>query len=215
MSFLATIDETAAQGRVAEQYEEERSAKGYVPNYVQMLSLRPDVYDAWGGLISTIKGNMDLRRYELVTFAAARELRSSYCMLAHGKVLLDKFLDEAALRDLAVQPPLDQTERAVMELAAKVARDATSVTETDLDPLRRIGLTDAEILDIVLAASARAFFTKVADATGTRPDVEYRSLLGEEMVDLLAVGRPIENLPVENLAIESSPVEDLAIEDQA
>ena len=210
MSFLATIDEKAAQGRVAEQYEEERSAKGYVPNYLQMLSLRPEVYDAWGELISTIKGNMDLRRYELVTFAAARELRSSYCMLAHGKVLLDKFLDEAALRDLAVQPPLDQAERAVMELAAKVARDATSVTDVDMDTLRGIGMTDAEILDVVLAASARAFFTKVADATGTRPDFEYRSLLGDEMVDLLAVGRD-----VENLAIESSPVEDQAIEDQA
>jgi uncharacterized peroxidase-related enzyme len=193
MSFLATIDEKAAQGRVAEQYDEARSSNGYVPNYVQMLSLRPEVYDAWRALIGTIRANMDLRRYELVTFAAARELRSSYCMLAHGKVLLDKFLDEKALRDLAVQPPLDQVDRAVMELAAKVAHDATSVTEMDIEPLRRLGLTDAEILDVVLAASARAFFTKVSDATGTRPDVEYRSLLGEEMVDILAVGRPIED----------------------
>jgi uncharacterized peroxidase-related enzyme len=198
MSFLATIDETAADGRVAEQYDEERAAKGYVPNYVQMLSLRPDVYDAWGNLISTIKGNMDLRRYELVTFAAARELRSSYCMLAHGKVLLDKFLDQAALRDLVVQPPLDEAEQAVMELAAKVARDATSVTEMDMDRLRQVGLTDAEVLDVVLAASARAFFTKVADATGTRADLEYRGLLGEEMVDLLAVGRPVEDSAIED-----------------
>jgi hypothetical protein len=38
---------------------------------------------------------MDLRRYELATVAAARRLRSSYCTLAHGPVLIliDKFLE--------------------------------------------------------------------------------------------------------------------------
>jgi hypothetical protein len=32
---------------------------------------------------------MDLRRYELATLAAARRLRSSYCCLAHGRVLAE------------------------------------------------------------------------------------------------------------------------------
>jgi len=193
MSFLATIGEGAAQDRVAEQYEGERSSKGYVPNYVPMFSLRPDVYDAWAALISTIRGNMNLRRYELVTFAAARELRSSYCSLAHGKILLDEFLDEKALRDLVIQPPTDDVEREVMDLAAKVAREATSVTQLDIDTVRGVGLTDEEILDVILASAARAFFTKVTDATGTRADNEYRSLLGNELAEALTIGRPIED----------------------
>lgn len=198
MSFLNTIDESLAQGRVAEQYEKERSSKGFLPNYVQMFSLRPEVYEAWSGLIGTIRDSMDLRRYELVTLAAARELRSSYCLLAHGKILLDKFVDEKALRDLVSQPPHDDVDRAVMELAAKVAHDATSVTPTDIETVRGVGLTDEEILDVILAAAARAFFTKVIDATGTRPDNEYRSMLGSEMVDVLAVGRPVEDRVVED-----------------
>ena len=209
MSFLEEIDEGAAVGRVAEHYESERSSKGYLPNYVKAFSTRPEVYDAWGHLIGAIKANMDLRRYELVTLAAARELRSSYCSLAHGKVLLDKFLDEDSLRDLVVAQPdnvqaddeLDQEghrapraiDRAVMNLAAKVAADAPAVTEADIDALRRLGLPDDQILDVVLAAAARAFFTKVLDGIGTRPDGEYRGLLGEDLADLLAVGRPVED----------------------
>ena len=193
MSFLAVIEEGAAQGRVAEHYEAERSAKGYLPNYVRTFSLRPDVYDAWAVLSGAIKSHMDVRRFELVTLAAARELRSSYCALAHGKVLLDKFLDEVSLRDLVVQPPENEVDRAVMELAAKVARDAPSVSAGDIEALRRVGLADADILDVVLAASVRAFFTKVLDGTGTRPDYEYRSLLGDDLTSLLTVGRPVED----------------------
>jgi uncharacterized peroxidase-related enzyme len=193
MSFLETIDEGAARGKVAEQYEEEKSSRGYLPNYVQTFSLRPEVFDAWGSLITTIKGNMDLRRYELVTLAAAQALQSSYCSLAHGKILLDKFLDENALLDLVVQPSGNEVDRAVMDLAGKVATDAPSVTEDDIETMRRVGLTDQEIFDVITAAAARAFFTKVLDGTGTRPDREYLSLLGDDLVDALAVGRPVDS----------------------
>jgi uncharacterized peroxidase-related enzyme len=192
MSFLETIDESAARDMVAEQYQEEKSSRGYLPNYVQTFSLRPEVFDAWGSLIATIKRNMDLRRYELVTLAAAQALQSSYCSLAHGKILLDKFLDENALLDLVIEPAGNDVDRAVMDLAAKIAVDAPSVTEADIEALRRVGLSDQEIFDVILAAAARAFFTKVLDGTGTTPDREYRNLLGSGLVEALAVGRPID-----------------------
>jgi hypothetical protein len=44
---------------------------------------------------------MDPRRYELVTLAAARVLRSSYCSLAHGKTLAEQFLGPEATIALA------------------------------------------------------------------------------------------------------------------
>jgi uncharacterized peroxidase-related enzyme len=194
MSFLETIYEDAAREKVAEQYEEERSSKGYVPNYLKTFSLRPEVFDAWGSLITTIRRNMDLRRYELVTLAAAQALQSSYCSLAHGKILLDKFLDEGALLDFVVKPSGNAVDRAVMDLAAKIALDAPSVTEADIETMRRVGLTDQETFDVILAAAARAFFTKVLDGTGTTPDREYLGLLGNDLVEALAVGRPVEGI---------------------
>ena len=76
---------------------------------------RPDVYAAWGQLLGAIKANMDLRRYELATLAAARRLRSSYCCLAHGKVLIEDF--GAPVREIALDhhaAGLDQVDVAVM-----------------------------------------------------------------------------------------------------
>jgi alkylhydroperoxidase family enzyme len=77
-----------------------------------------------------------------------------------------------------------------MDLADKVAGDASSVTQADIDGLRALGLTDGEITDIVLAAAARSFFAKVLDALGAEPDERYAEL-DPAVREALTVGRPI------------------------
>ena len=159
------------------------------PNHGRAFALRPAVHEAWQQLNGAIKAESDLRRYELATLAAARRLRSSYCCLAHGKVLAEQFYDFGAVP--ALPDGLDETDRAIMELADKVVVDATSVTEADFDRLRALGLDDAEIMDVVLAAAVRCFFSKTLDALGVQPDASYNEL-DPALRDALTVGRPIE-----------------------
>jgi uncharacterized peroxidase-related enzyme len=137
---------------------------------------------------------MDLRRYELATVAAARRLRSSYCTLAHGSVLMDKFVEPDALRAIVADhrdAGLDEVDVAVMDLADKVVADATSVTEEDIDRLRALGLSDTDIFDVVVAAAARCFFSKTLDALGVQADSHY-SELDPDLLGTLVVGRPVE-----------------------
>ena len=151
---------------------------------------RSDVLEAWVGLIAAIRSRMDVRRYELVTLAAARRLRSSYCSLAHGKVLLE--LGEP-VREIASDrgaAGLDEVDLAVMDFAERVVDDASSIGDSERQRLRDVGLTDAEIMDVALAASARCFFSKSLDAIGVLPDASFREL-GPELQELLVVGRPI------------------------
>ena len=134
---------------------------------------------------------MDLRRYELATLAAARRLRSSYCSLAHGKVLRERFGEP--VREIALDrrdAGLDEIDVAVMDLAELVVDDATSIGGSDLRRLRDLGLSDVEIMDVVLAASARCFFSKTLDALGVEPDASYGEL-EPELREVLVVGRPI------------------------
>ena len=160
-------------------------------NHEIAFAERPEVYAAWGQLNSAIKAGMDLRRYELVTLAAARRLRSSYCCLAHGAVLHERFGEpvlEIALDHRAAG--LDEIDIAVMDLAERVVDDATSIGEADLQRLRDLGLSETEIMDVVLAAAARCFFSKTLDALGVRPDASYREL-EPQLRDALVVGRAI------------------------
>jgi uncharacterized peroxidase-related enzyme len=136
---------------------------------------------------------MDPRRYELATLAAAARLRSSYCALAHGSVLIENFLSPEAIPTLMADyrsADLEPVEVAVMSLADKVAHDATSVTQEDIEELRRYGFTDGEITDVILAAAARSFFSKALDALGAAPDAKYAEL-DPPVRDSLTVGRDI------------------------
>jgi uncharacterized peroxidase-related enzyme len=136
---------------------------------------------------------LDLRRYELATVAAAARLRSSYCALAHGSILAEQFLEPATVRAVVADhraAGLEAVDVAVMDLAAKVAEDATTVTQADVDRLRSLGLSDTEILDVVLAAAARCFFSKVLDGLGAQADERYGAL-EPSLRDALTVGRPI------------------------
>jgi alkylhydroperoxidase family enzyme len=192
MPFITSVPEDQATGAVAAMYGADREAFGHVPNFTKAFSLRPDVYAAWRGLNVAIKHNMDLRRYELATVAAATRLRSTSCTLAHGSVLLERFLDEDELRAVVEHDTtaLDPLDAAVLELADKVVLDATSVTAADVDRLRSLGLDDADILGVVLAAAARCFFSKVLDGIGVEADASYAAL-DPELRDTLIVGRPI------------------------
>ena len=186
MAFVQLIGDS-------ELFAQDRAALGYVPNYTRLFAHRPAVYEAWLQLRDAISGSMDLRRYELVTIAAARNLRSSYCTLAHGKVLATRFLEPAQVRDVVLDhrnAGLDEVDVAVMDLAEKVAGDATAVTEADVQRLHDLGLSDAEIFDVVVAAAARCFFSKTLDALCAQADPVFTEL-DPELRDVLTVGRPI------------------------
>jgi alkylhydroperoxidase family enzyme len=160
-------------------------------NMERAFEARPDVFAAWQQLNGAIKAGMDLRRYELATLAAARRLRSSYCSLMHGKVLREQFDEPVA--DIARDrrsAPLDAIDVAVMDLAERVVQDATSIDAADLQPLRDLGLSDDEIMDVVLAAAVRCFFSKTLDALGVLPDASLGEL-EPELLEVLVVGRPI------------------------
>jgi alkylhydroperoxidase family enzyme len=83
---------------------------------------------------------------------------------------------------------LKPVEVAVMALAQKVTLEANSVTIQDIDGLRAHGLADEEILDVIMTAALRAFFSKALDALGAEPDPCYREL-EPDLVQALAIGR--------------------------
>ena len=163
------------------------------PNSSAAFATRPGILAAWQQLNGAVKESMDLRRYELATVGTAKRLGSSYCMLAHSGILARDFLGEERVRAVALDhraAGLDPVDVAVMDLAEKIAADATSVTAEDVDRLRDFGLDDGEIVSVVCAAAARCFFSKALDALGVQADASYADV-EPELREVLVVGRPI------------------------
>ena len=193
MTFIDTIPEDQASADVKQMYEENIAEMGYLPNYVRVFSHRPQVLEAWGNFLGILHSKMDLRRYELVTLAAARALGSTYCMLAHGSVIIKKFYSAEQLTQIAKDyhtADLTPAEVAMMAYAEQIVRDATAITQNDINNLRQYGFSDAEIFDIATIAAARCFFSKTLDALGAEPDAIFMAL-DETLRQALTVGRPI------------------------
>ena len=192
MAFIEQITDESATGPARDLLEADRSKLGFVQNYTRAWASRPDVYEAWGQMRMAIADSMGAQRYELATVAAAAALGSSYCTLAHGKILAEQFMEADDVRALVEGRPagLDEADEAVVELARKVAGNASAVTQADIDRYRAAGLDDDEIFSVIMAAAARCFFTKVLDASGVLPDAAFREL-EPELREALTVGRPI------------------------
>lgn len=193
MPYLETIPPADAAGEVKAMYDSDIAAQGYVANYTRAFSLRPDVLRGWLALKDSITAGMDPRLYELATVAAATALRSSYCSLVHGQILAGSYLTAGQVAGLAGNGPadgLDAADAAVARLARKVAAAADQVTQQDVDELRGLGFSEADVLNVILAAAARCFFSKVLDATGTLPDAALRAM-PDQLRSALTVGREI------------------------
>lgn len=192
--FIDAVPESDATDALADYYRQQRAAWGFLPNYAAAFSSRPDVAQAWNALNTTIRDGMDRRRFEIATIAAARALRSTYCTAAHSKFLRDACGDEETMLAIATQPSgagLESQDRAVYAFAAKVAADASSVQQHDIDGLRAVGLGDADIADVVFAAAARSFFTRVLDGLGAQLDVQIAEAFPGEVRRSMIVGRPV------------------------
>ncbi len=190
--FIETVPEDRAEGPLAAYYENQRAAWGFLPNYAEAFSTRPEVAAAWGALNNAVRDGMDRRRFEIATIGAARALRSTYCTAAHSAFLRDVCGDEPTMVMIAEDPSgaaLSDQDRAVYEFAARVAQDAAAVGQSDIDRLRNLGLSEGDIADVVFAAAARCFFTRVLDGLGAQLDAETASTFAPEILASMVVGR--------------------------
>jgi len=195
MPFLQTVPPDDASGEVKAMYDKDLAAQGYVANYTRAFSARPDVLQGWLALKDAITSGMDPRLYELATVAAATAIRSSYCSLVHGNILATGYYPAEQVVSIAgdgdeAAAALDTADAAVVRFARKVAEEAEQITPEDVGELRRLGFSDADVFNVILAAAARCFFSKVLDATGTLPDAALHDL-PDQLRAALTVGRDI------------------------
>jgi hypothetical protein len=99
---------------------------------------------------------------------------------------------EALTRDVRTSQ-LDPIDEAIAAFVEKVVLSASETTQADVDTLRAHGLDDTDIVDIVLAATARVFWSKANDAIGYEPSEtlleRVQSLFGDRIFRALMVGR--------------------------
>lgn len=68
---------------------------------------------------------------------------------------------------------LDNQQIEMLAYTEQIMRNASQITDADIQRLRNVGFTDLNIADIALAASFRSFMSRYFDAVGARVEPEF------------------------------------------
>ncbi len=176
--FLETVAEEDATGAIAEVYRKEKAHAGFVPDSARCMTTRPDLLPLFDAFFDGVRGGFSLgaREWCLVTFIAAKHIRSTYCATVYSQRLTTLLGSKEAV--LAIHRDyrnagLPDKDVAMLAYAEKVATEAHAIREADIDRLRAVGFTDRQICDIALCVSFRCFISKFVDAVGAVPEPAF------------------------------------------
>lgn len=191
--FLHTIAEDEATGEVAEIYGKQAAQSGFVMEASKCFTARPDLLPIYTAFIDKIRGGFSLgmREWRLITLIAAKEVPSTYCSYVYSQLLVDDLGSKenvlAAQRDFR-SAGLSSKDVEMLAYARKVARNASEITQADIDRLRQAGFSDQQICDIALCAAFRCFVARFFDATGAGPEAVFFDA-DEDFRAAMTVGR--------------------------
>lgn len=174
--------------------EKERAATGYVMDLERAWAWRPDLAEEFARLRKLLAQESGLSAGELalLTCATAQALGDSYCSLAWGTRLASTRGADAVAAILRGTDPPDATAReaALRQWAGQVVRDPNGASASQVESLRRAGLSDREIFEATVQVALRLAFSAVNDALGAQPDPELVAAAPEEIRAAVTYGRP-------------------------
>ena len=199
--WIKFVDEAEAQGNVKEIYERARQQYGFLPDAVKVFSLRPQVAAGQEALKRSLLGDassLGARRADMIGAVVSGLNECSYCATAHGGLLVkrgDYDEDEAlALYEDWRSLDLPDDERAMLEFAEKLTAAPWTMSEEDIEALRKVGFSEENIYDIALLTAYRNFMNRVNDALGVPVD-QLRGRFSPEWVDSILAAKSEEKVP--------------------
>ena len=159
MSLLHIPAEEEATEDVKKIFAEIESMIGRVPNGLKLWSVSPRALRAqWAGMKSILsRPKEEQKLYAIIRYLASEENGCTYCIGLNGGMLINYYgvtQDELiAMQKDPASAPLDDKNKALLLFAMKAIKDADSVSANDIDTLTRLGISEEEMFNIVLAAS--------------------------------------------------------------
>ena len=174
MQRIASIDPVTATGSVKDLLEGVRTQLGVVPNLHKVLAQSSAGLEgvlAFSGALA--RGTLDPATRERIALAIATGNGCDYCNAAHTALAKHRKLDEAEIAANRTGRSTDARADVAVNFARKIAVTRADVAEDDLAALRRVGYTDAQIVEIVLHVAVNVLTNYVNEVFKTEVDFPH------------------------------------------
>src|ERR1700710_3278433 len=152
---------------------------GFVPNVFLTLAYRPDEFRAFFAYHDALmdkEGGLTKAEREMIVVATSAANQCHYCVIAHGAILRIRARNPQIADQIAVnyrRADITPRQRAMLDFAMKVSREAEVISEQDFADISRHGFSDDDIWDIAAISAFFALSNRMANVTGMRPNDEF------------------------------------------
>ena len=182
MPNLAIVEAREASEDMRALYLDFQRRMGFpaAPNFIKVQghSLAA-ASGTWGLVQNTLVGGSRPRILKEMLFAAvSADRKCRYCEAAHLACCRMLGVDEDTLAQLSANiegiDPLKA--RDIIKFGLKCARDPQSLSKADFDGLRKYGLRESELIELVSMSALAVYANIVADATAVPSDEMFDQL---------------------------------------
>lgn len=152
---------------------------GFVPNIFLSLAHRPDEFRAFFAYHDALMekdGGLTKAECEMIVVATSGANQCHYCVVAHGANLRIRARNPLVADQVAInyrKADITPRQRAMLDYAMKVAREAEAISAGDHADLKQHGFDDAAIWDIGAIAAFFAMSNRLANMMSLRPNDEF------------------------------------------
>lgn len=179
MAYINIIEPEEATGLLKTIYDELKQKRGKLARIHKIQSLNPETIVTHMDLYLSVmfsKSPLSRAQREMMAVVVSAANKCEYCQLHHAEALSHYWKDRKKVEQLSSdfnRLDLNNVDARLCNLARKLTLSPDSIEEeTDIQPLKNIGLSDRAILDAVLVISYFNFVNRMVQGLGVEADEE-------------------------------------------
>ena len=171
MSRITAIDPTSSSGHVRELLDGVQKGLGATPNLFRTAARSPATLEGMVALFGAAgKGKLGARYQEAIALTVSELNRCDYCLSAHSVLGKRAGLDDEALARAREGTAKEPRLAAAVRFARAVAEKRGRVTDEDVAEVRKAGLGDDEILEVITNVALTTFTNYLNEVAATEID---------------------------------------------
>jgi uncharacterized peroxidase-related enzyme len=165
---------------IQQRFIDVQDKAGFVPNIFLTLARRPAEFRAFFAYHDTLMEKetpgLSMAEREMIVVATSARNQCQYCVIAHGAILRIRARNPYIADQLAAnyrKADISARQRAMLDFALKVSRQAETVDEADYARLNEFGFDDEDIWDIGVISAFFGLSNRIVNLSSMRTNPEF------------------------------------------
>lgn len=182
ISRFPVPDLDSLEADIRARIEAVQDKAGFIPNIFLALAHRPAEFRAFFAYHDALmekEGGLSKGEREMVVVATSALNQCQYCVIAHGAILRIREKNQTIADQISSnyrKAGLSPRQRAIVDFAVKVSRQAHEIEESDYKTLTDHGLDEEDAWDIGAIAALFALSNRLANMASLVPNPEFYAM---------------------------------------